>query len=185
MSTRGQGTRSIDQVPLQNFYTEAICLDLSNLPLEHAIKVNAMEVALAASGQQVAPGDTVLIWMATNERLLGKPGDPHDFTALSPAAVHWLADQGIGMFCVKATRPAPEDEPNVQAHMACAKRRITHMECLATLDKLIGQGRFRFIGFPQRMRSRTASPIPAVAMFEERCSNRSGCARAPPVRRAT
>jgi kynurenine formamidase len=50
--------------------------------------------------------------------------------------------------------------------MACAKRGITHMECLANLDKLIGRGRFRFIGFPLKIRGGTASPIRAVAVFE-------------------
>lgn len=160
------GALSIDQVPLEKFYTEAICLDLSHVPLRHAVTVAEMEAALAASGERIKPRDTVLIWMATNERLLGTPGYLHDFPGLSLAAVHWLADQGIGMFGVEAISPAPEGEPNFQAHMACAERGITHMECLANLDKLIGRGRFRFIGFPLKIRGGTASPIRAVAMFE-------------------
>jgi kynurenine formamidase len=94
------GARSIDEVPLQNFYTEAICPDLSRVPPEHAIKVNAIEQGRAASGQQVTPDDSVPICMATNERLPGKPGYPHHFPELSPAAVHCIADQGIGLFGV-------------------------------------------------------------------------------------
>lgn len=160
------GALSIDQVPLETFYTEAICLDLSHVPLRHAITVAEMEAALAASGQTIKRSDTVLLWMATNERLLGKPGYLHDFPGLSLPAVHWLADRGIGMFGVEAISPAPEGEPNFQAHMACAERGITHIECLVNLDKLIGRGRFRFIGFPLRIRGGTASPIRAVAMFE-------------------
>ena len=78
----------------------------------------------------------------------------------------WLADRGIGMFGVEAVSPAPEGEPNFQAHLACAERGITHMECLANLDKLVGRGRFRFIGFPLKIRGGTASPIRAVAIFE-------------------
>ena len=76
-----------------------------------------------------------------------------------------LADRGIGMFGVEAISPAPEGELNFRAHRACAERGITHMECLATLDKLVGRGRFRFIGFPLRIRGGTASPIRAVALF--------------------
>ena len=95
------GALSIDQVPLEKFYTEAICLDLSHVPLKHAITLAEMEAALAASGQEIRRGDTVLIWMATNERLLGKPGYLHDFPGLSLPAVHWLADRGIGMFGVE------------------------------------------------------------------------------------
>ena len=160
------GAASIDQVPLERFYTSAICLDLSHAPLKHAITVPEMQAALDASGQEIRPGDTVLLHMATNDRLLGTPRYAHDFPGLALESVHWLADFGIGMFGVEAVSPAPEGEPNFQAHLACAERGITHIECLANLDKLVGRGRFRFIGFPLRIRGGTASPIRAVAMFE-------------------
>lgn len=160
------GAASIDEVPLENFYTSAICLDLSHVPLRHAITVPEMEAALDKSGQEIRPRDAVLLHMAVNERLLGKPGYLHDFPGLALESVHWLADRGIVMFGVEAISPAPEGEPNFLAHMACAERGITHMECLANLDKLVGRGRFRFIGFPLKIRGGTASPIRAVAVFE-------------------
>lgn len=160
------GAASIDQVPLENFYTEAICLDLSHVPLKHEITVAEMEAALAASGQEIRRGDTVLIHMGVNDRLLGKPGYLHDFPGLAVEAVHWLADKGIVSFGVEAISPAPEGEPNFKAHLACAERGITHMECLANLDRLVGRGRFRFIGFPLKLRGGTASPIRAVAVLE-------------------
>jgi kynurenine formamidase len=40
------------------------------------------------------------------------------------------------------------------------------MECLANLDKLVGRGRFRFIGFPLKILGGTASPIRTVAIFD-------------------
>jgi kynurenine formamidase len=55
------GAASIDEMPLEKFYTSAICLDLSHVPLGHAITVPEMEEALAKSGQEIRPGDTVLI----------------------------------------------------------------------------------------------------------------------------
>jgi kynurenine formamidase len=157
---------SIDQVPLANFYTSAFCLDLSHVPLKHAITVPEMKASLEKSGQEIRPRDTVLIWMATNERLLGKPEYEHDFPGLALESVHWLADHGIGMFGVEAVSPSPEGELNFQAHIACAERGITHMECLANLDKVVGRGRFRFVGFPLKILGGTASPIRAVAIFE-------------------
>ena len=160
------GAATIDQMPLERFYTSAICLDLSHVPLRHAAIVGEMEAALAASGETIRPGDTVLIHMGTNDRLLGTPAYVHDFPGLAVASVHWLADRGVGMFGVEAVSPAPEGEPNFQAHLACAERGITHVEGLANLDRLVGRGRFRFIGFPLRIRGGTASPIRAVALFE-------------------
>ncbi|WP_353212600.1 cyclase family protein [Rhodovarius sp.] len=159
------GALSVEQMPLENFYTSAFCIDLSHVPLKTAATLEEVQAAVAASGQTIQKGDTLLIWMATNERLLGKPGYLHDFPGLSLPAIHWLAEQGIGMFGVEAISPAPEGEPNFLAHMACGELGITHMECLANLHSLIGRGRFTFIGFPLKIRGGSASPIRAVAMF--------------------
>ena len=158
---------SIDQMPLEDFYTEAICLDLSHVPLKHSITVEEMEAALAASGEEIKRGDTVLIYMAVTERLLGKPEYGHDFPGLTVEAVHWLADKEIKMFGVEAVSPATEGENNFKAHLACGERGITHIECLTNLDKLIGKGRFRFIGFPLKIKGGTGSPIRAVAVLDE------------------
>ena len=158
---------SIDQVPLENFYTEAICLDLSHVPLKHEVTLAEMEAALAESGQEIKPRDTVLIHMGVNTRLFGTPAYLHDFPGLHVDAVHWLADKGILMFGVEAISPAPEGEPNFKAHLACAERGITHIECLWNLEAVVGRGRFRFIAFPLRIRGGTASPIRAVVVLDD------------------
>jgi kynurenine formamidase len=157
---------SIDEVPLENFYTEAICLDLSHVPLRHEITVAEMEAALQKSGQEIKPRDSVLIHMGVNARLFGTPGYLHDFPGLHVDAVHWLADQQILMFGVEAISPAPEGEANFKAHLACAERGITHIECLWNLEAVVDKGRFRFIAFPLRIRGGTASPIRAVAAID-------------------
>ena len=156
---------SIDQVPLENCYTEAICLDLSHVPLKHEISVAEMHQALDKSGETIKPGDTVLIHMGVNARLFGTPAYLHDFPGLHVDAVHWLADQKIVAFGVEAISPAPEGEANFKAHLACAERGITHIECLWNLEAVVGKGRFRFIGFPLKIRDGTASPIRAVAVL--------------------
>ena len=111
---------SIDEVPLENFYTEAICLDFGDLPNNYEATVEDMEAALAASGEEIKPGDTVMIHMGIHNRLFGTPEYVHDFPGLSVAAVHWLADRKITMFGVETVSPAPEGEPNYLAHLACA-----------------------------------------------------------------
>lgn len=158
---------SIDQMPLETFYTEAICLDLRHVPLKHEITVPEMEAALVMSGQEIRSRDTVLINMGVNARLYGTPGYLHDFPGLHVSAVHWLADKGVGLFGVEAVSPATEGEANFKAHLACGERGITHIECLWNLEQVVGCGRFRFIGFPLKIRGGTASPIRAVAVIED------------------
>ncbi len=147
------GALSIDQMPLEDLYTSAICLDLSHVELKASISVQEMEDALTKSGQEIQQGDTVLIYMAFNKRIsFDDPRWQHDFPGLSLEAVHWLADRSCKILGVEAVSPAPEGELNFQAHNACGERGITHIEGLDNLDKVVGQGRFRFIGFPLKIR---------------------------------
>ncbi len=160
------GALSVDQMPLESFITSAFCVDLRDVPLKHAVTVEELEAAVAASGETVRKGDTVLILLGTNARLGDSPRWGHDFPGLSIEAIQWLARQGIGMFGVEAVSPSPEGELNYLAHMACAELGITHMEGLDNLEAVVGRGRFRFIGLPLKIRGGTASPIRAVALFE-------------------
>ena len=101
---------SIDQLPLEDFFTEAICMDLAHVPLKHEITVAEMKEALAKSGQAIKKRDTVLINMGVNARLFGTPAYATDFPGLHVDSVHWLADHGILMFGVEAVSPAPQGE---------------------------------------------------------------------------
>lgn len=158
---------SIDQMPLEDFYTSAICLDLSHVALGASISVAEMETALAASGQTIEEGDTVLLYMAYNARVpFNDPRWQHAFPGLALESVHWLADQGCKIFGVEAVSPAPEGELNFQAHNACAERNITHIEGLDGLEQVVGKGRFKFIGFPLKIGGGSGGPMRAVAMFE-------------------
>jgi kynurenine formamidase len=177
-------------MPLEDFYTSAIALDLSHVQLKAAISVREMEEALAESGEEIGEGDTVLVYMAFNKRVaFDEPRWQHDFPGLHPEAVTWLADKGCKMFgeclrsffflvigvmltarliCagVEAISPSPEGEMNFHAHNICGERKMTHMEGLDNLDRVVGKGRFTFVGFPLKLRGGSGSPIRAVALFD-------------------
>ncbi|KAK9235217.1 kynurenine formamidase [Lipomyces kononenkoae] len=162
------GALSIDEMPIEDFYTSAICLDLSHVELKAAISVVEMEEAMAKSGEEIRAGDTVLLYMAYNKRVsFDDPRWQHDFPGLSLEAVHWLADKGCKIFGVEAISPAPEGELNFQAHNACGERGITHIEGLDNVEAVVGKGRFRFIGFPLKLKGCTGGPMRAVAVFEK------------------
>lgn len=155
-------------MPLSDFYTSAICLDLSHVELKACISVAEMEEALAKSGQEIKEGDSVLIYMAFNKRISFEDSRwQHDFPGLSLEAVHWLADKGCKIFGVEAISPAPEGEPNFQAHNACGERGITHIEGLDNLEEVVGKGRFTFLCFPLKIRDGSGGPMRAVAVFDE------------------
>jgi kynurenine formamidase len=160
------GAPSIDEMPLETFFTEAVCLDLSHKPLKSEISVEDLERAEAASGVAIKPKDTVLLHMDFNRRCYGTPAYVTDFPGLTKASATWLGERGIGMFGVEAISPGRPGRANFEVHHVCRDLGFTHMEGLANLDKLVGKGRFRFIGFPLKIKGGTGSPIRAVAWLD-------------------
>jgi len=158
--------KTIDQMPLENFFTEAVCLDLSHKPLKSDISVEDLEEAVQAAGVEIKPRDTVLLHMDFHRRCHGTPAYLTDFPGLTKESTKWLGDKGILMFGVEAVSPGRPGRHNFEVHNVCRDMGFTHIEGLCNLDKLVGKGRFRFIGFPLKIRGGTAGPIRAVAWLE-------------------
>ena len=167
ISTPIPGAHRIDQVPLENFFTEAVCLDLSHKPLKSDISIEDLEKAEAAAG--------------VDHQAEGHRAAAHGF--LPPHARHAglhhrlpRPDQGVGDLarpqghraCSASRRSAPAapGRNNFEVHHVCRDLGFTHIEGLVNLDKLVGKGRFRFIGFPLKIKGGTGSPIRAVAWLD-------------------
>jgi kynurenine formamidase len=104
--------------------------------------------------------------MDFNRRCYGTPAYLTDFPGLTKESARWLGDKGILMFGVEAVSPGRLGRQNFEVHNLCRDMGFTHIEGLCNLDKLVGKGRFRFIGFPLKIRGGTAGPIRAVAWLE-------------------
>lgn len=160
------GALSIDQLPLETFFTEAVCLDLSHKPLKSDISIADLEAAEKAAGVTIRPKDTVLLHMDFYRRAYGTEGYITEFPGLTKESATWLGNRGIGMFGVEAVSPGRPGRSNFEVHHVCRDMGFTHVEGLMNLDKLVGKGRFRFIGFPLKIRGGTGSPIRAVAWLD-------------------
>lgn len=157
--------QSIETMPLTNFYTEGICLDLSHKGLRELIERDDLERALAAAGLGIRPGDTVLLYTDHYRRAYGTD-DWHKGAGVSAEAARWLGRQGIAAFGVEAAAPGVRGVSNKEVHRVCGELGFTHYENMCNLHLLVGRGRFRFIGLPLRIRGGTGSPVRAVAVFE-------------------
>jgi kynurenine formamidase len=160
------GAKSIDEIPLENFFTEAVCLDLSHKPLKSDISIADLEAAEKAAGIEIRPKDTVLLHMDFYRRAFGTEGYITDFPGLTKESATWLGKKGITMFGVEAASPGRPGRNNFEVHHVCRDLGFTHMEGLMNMEQLVGKGRFRFIGFPLKIKGGTGSPIRAVAWFD-------------------
>lgn len=160
---RGQ---SIDTMPLSMFYTEGICLDLSKKGLRELIEPADLERALAAAGLAIQQGDTVLLYTDHYRRAFGTD-NWHQGPGVSVEAARWLGRQKIAALGLETASPGVIGVSNKEVHWICGELGFTHYENMVNLDRLIGRGRFRFIGLPLKIRGGTGSPVRAVAVFAE------------------
>jgi kynurenine formamidase len=159
---RGQ---SIDTMPLSMFYTEGICIDLSQKGLRELIEPADMEDALTKTGLIIKQGDTVLLYTDHYRRAFGTDDWPHG-PGVSIDAARWLGQQKIAAFGVETASPGVRHVSNKEVHRICGELGFTHYENLINLHQLTGRGRFRFIGLPLKIRGGTGSPVRAIAVFE-------------------
>jgi kynurenine formamidase len=158
--------QTIDTMPLTMFYTEGICLDLSQKRLQDLIEPADLERALSEAKLEIKRGDTVLLYTDHFRRAFGTD-DWHRGPGISIEAARWLGQQQIAAFGVEPACPGVIHVSNKEVHRICGELGFTHYENMINLHQLIGRGRFRFIGLPLRIRGGTGSPVRAIAVFDE------------------
>jgi kynurenine formamidase len=156
---------SIDRMPLSMFYTEGLCIDLSQKGLRELIEPADIERALAAAGLTVQRGDTLLLYTDHYRRAFGTDDWLHG-PGISAQAARWLGQRAIAAFGVETASPGVVHISNKEVHHICGELGFTHYENMINLHRLIGRGRFRFIGLPLKIRGGTGSPVRAVAVFD-------------------
>ncbi len=158
--------QSIDTMPLSMFYTEGICLDFSNKGLRELITVADIEAYCQQTGLNIQKGDTVLLYTDHYRKMFGKK-DWGNGPGITAKATRWLGEKQVSAFGVETMSPGVPGISNKEVHHICGELGFTHYENMINLHKLIGRGRFRFIGFPLKIIGGTGSPVRAVAVFED------------------
>ncbi|MGH8937116.1 MAG: cyclase family protein [Acidimicrobiia bacterium] len=157
---------TIDQMPLEVFYGEALCLDLSHMEPRSYIEAEDLDRAVQRSGLEVRQGDIVLLYTATYDRHHGTPDYLTEFPGLGESGSMWMVERGVKAFGVDSSTPDNPLSRTYPCHMMCREHRITHYENLADLGLVAGR-RFTFIGFPLKIRGGHGGPTRAVALLED------------------
>lgn len=167
--------RSIDAMPLDWFYGDGICLDLSDVDHPDAITTERLRNQLDAAGLAIEDDDTVLLETgnrrnnySTTDRTK-KHRYTSKFVGLEEEAGEFLVDQGakaIGIDSISVDHPA-NIYPNYDfpIHALCSREEIVIYENMANLWKVTGE-RFTFSAFPLKIRDGTGSPVRPVAIMD-------------------
>lgn len=160
------GGQSIDTMPLSMFYTEGICLDFSHKGLNELIEPYEIENACKNAKLEINKSDTVLIY-TDHYRKTFNTENWENGPGISAKSARWLGEKKNAAFGVETMSPGVRKVSNKKVHHICGELGFTHYEIMINLYLLIDRGRFRFIGFPLKIRGGTGSPVRAVAIFEK------------------
>ena len=153
---------TIDQMPLDLFCGEAVCVDLSHLPPRAGITVGDLEAALAKDGLELRAGDIVLLYTGHYERTAGSPEYLTEFPGLEPETAQWLIEQGVKLFGNQAMSVDVPDRYTFPVHQVCRELGVTHLENVGPLAAVAGK-RFTLFAFPLKIVPGTGSPVRLVA----------------------
>jgi kynurenine formamidase len=164
--SRDPEAESIDELALEKCITPAICLDVSDVPLRTQFGRAKIEEQLKKWNLDIRRGDTILFYTAHYDRWYGKPEYMKEYPGLDREGTEFIIDRGAVNFGVDSPSPDMWYDKTYPCHSVCGERRITHVENLCNLDKVVGK-RFTFVGLPLKIREGTGSPIRAVAVLSD------------------
>ena len=157
---------TIDQMPLDLFYGDAICVDVTGAEPRTDIRVSRVEEGLASAGLELRPGDIILFRTGTYERHGRTKAYLSEFPGLGADVADWIVERKVKAFGVDTCTPDNPSSTIYPIHMMGRRHHITHYENLANLDRVVGT-RFTFVGFPLKLQGAHGGPTRAVAIVPD------------------
>ena len=175
----GKKARTIDELPLEWFYSDGVVLDMRHKPKGALITVEDLKKALDKIGYQIKPWDIVMIQTGADKFW----GEAEYFDAgcgMGRESTLWLIEQGVKVMGIDAwgwDRPFWAIKEEFQrtkdksilweGHRAGIEREYCHIEKLANLDKLPKPFGFKVACFPVKLTGGSAGWTRVVAIIEE------------------
>ncbi len=175
--SEGRRARTIDEIPLEWFYSDGVVLDFRHKKGGEAITDKEIKEALEKIEYTLKPLDIVLIMTGWDKKI----GTPEYFNnpGLTYDAVAWLVDQGVKIvgidaysldrsFAAMAADYVRTGDGKYiwPAHFVGIEKEYLHIEKLANLDKLPKPYGFKVAAFPLKIYKASAGPARVVAILE-------------------
>lgn len=177
--SEGKRARTIDEMPLEWFYSDGVVLDMRHKPRGSGITIDDLQKALERINYNIKRWDIVMIQTGA-DKLWGEPGYFDAGCGMTRDSTLWLIDQGVRVMGIDAwgwDRPfwAIKEEFSQTgdksvlwgAHYAGIEKEYCHIEKLANLDKLPQPFGFKVACFPIKLTGGSAGWCRVVAILED------------------
>lgn len=174
----GERARTIDELPLEWFFSDGVVLDFSAKPAGGLIEPDDLQRELARIDYRLKPFDIVLI-RTDADRLWGSPEYFEAGAGVTAAATRWLIGQGIRVmgtdawgwdqpFWAMRERFLATGDASIiwEAHRVGRDLEYCQIEKLANLSQLPRPFGFKVSCFPVKLKGGSAGWSRVVAMFE-------------------
>lgn len=176
-TAEGKRARTIDEIPLDWFYSRGVVLDMRHKPNGSSISINDLEQALNRISYKIKSRDIVLIQTGA-DKYWGKPDYFDVGCGMTRDSTLWLIGQGVRVMGIDAwgwDRPFYSLKQEFQqtgnsdilweGHWAGIQKEYCHIEKLANLDKIPKPFGFEVACFPVKLAGGSAGWCRAVAII--------------------
>ena len=172
---QGQPAQTIDQLPLEWFFSDAVVLDMRHKADGEAMTSDDAQEALARMGYQLKALDIVLVYTG-RDAFYHSPDYMFRGCGVTAEATEWLFAQGVRVMGIDAwgwdaplNRQAVEALTHQQPGIFWAAHQVdlpyAQIERLMNLGSLPSHG-FKVACFPLKIAGASAGPCRAVAMVD-------------------
>ncbi len=175
----GKPARTIDQLPLEWFFSDGVILDMRHKPRGGLISSEDVQAALEKITYTLKPYDIVMIQTGA-DKLWGEAAYFQAGAGMSAEATRWLIEQGIKVMGIDAwgwdqpfwamkERFKETGDPGViwEAHRVGMDLEYCQIEKLANLDQLPRPYGFKVACFPVKLAGGSAGWSRVVAIFSD------------------
>jgi len=172
---QGQRAQTIDELPLEWFFADAVVLDMTAKADGDAMTVADAERELARIGYALKPLDIVLV-RTGRDLFYDQPDYMFRGCGITAAATRWLYERGVRVMGIDAWGWDAPLNQQAQAALAAGQPGVfwaahqadlayAQIERLMHLDQLPAFG-FKVSCFPLKIRGGSAGPARVVAIFD-------------------
>jgi kynurenine formamidase len=161
---------SIDAFAIENSFTDAIWIDVSDVASRTHITRARVESAMAdAKIDRLPDGGTVLYY--TGAAKLWEAGDAlgyvSQYPGLNSEASRFILDSGVVNVLTDAVSTDSPADPSYPNHTAHAEYLVNHTEVVANIEKIPMHSGFAVMVIPLRLVGCTGSPVRVFAVWED------------------
>lgn len=175
VTVQGRPAQTIDQVPLDWLFHDAVMLDFSHKSSVDPISVHDLISALRESDYQLKPWDIVLTRVGAEDFFLEDPSAAEHGTGLGGDAIYWLLSQGVR---ITGTDSQSQDLPDsvmtarlkagdrnayYPVHRAGGVFEYMHIEKAFGLKSLPGPKGYQVAAFPIKVEGGSGAWVRPVA----------------------